>query len=124
MYMMGLPGRTVPPPSLLTFADARAYIRGVTVVNQSSVTLGLYINRQPVGSPDILIIGGLAMGVPVPNAKLLGVNFLENLTNPPSGQIYLHYTTDLVVSTASQLSPGGGATAIWDQAIWDSSSWG
>ena len=124
MYMMGLPGRTVPPPSTLVFADARAYIRGVTVVNQSSVTLGLYINRQPVGSPDILIIGGLAMGVPIPNAKLLGVNFLEDLTNPPSGQIYLHYTTDLVVSTASQLSPGGGATAIWDQAIWNSSSWG
>lgn len=121
---MALPGQTVPQPEVLRFSDGRAFIRGVTVVNQSTVILGLYLNRQPQGTPDILISGGLAQGLPLPNIKSLGIGFLISSANPPSGQIYLHYTTDLVVSTASQVSPVGGNGGIWDQSIWDASSWG
>jgi hypothetical protein len=111
-----------PNPDVLKFSDERQYIRGVTVFNQSTVTIGLYLNRNQNGSPDIIIPGGQALGLPIPNAKYIGVGFLTVAAAPPTGQAYVHFTTDLVVSTAASISTVGGGM-IWDQSNWDAANW-
>lgn len=119
---MGLPGLDTPYVGTFFLANRQRPIRGATILNQSTVGFGLYLNKPPQGAPDVIVPAGLALGLPLPSVYELGYAFQISISNPPIGQIYIHITTDLVVSTASQVG-GAGSGAVWDSSKWDASTW-
>ncbi len=122
-YVCGLMGLGLPYPDTLTFSNHRP-LRGLSVFNQSSCGVGFYFNRTPAlgNAPDLFVPAGIAQGIPLASLQQVGVSFSLLGTSSPSGQIYVHFTTDLVVSTSSQINTLGGAM-IWDQSNWDASQW-
>jgi murein DD-endopeptidase MepM/ murein hydrolase activator NlpD len=112
-----------PPNDIFQFSNLNARINGVTVINQSNATVGLYISRQAGGSPDVVVQAGQALGIPMPSAQYVAVSFASPMGAPPSGQAYIHWTTDLIVATSSPVPASSSGTSVWDSAVWDSGSW-
>lgn len=115
-----------PQTVVCQLSDARRFIRGITIYNQSSLSIGLYFNRVAVGTPDVIVVAAVAQGIPLSSLKSVSIGFMQSAGLVPSGQVYIHYTTDLVVSTSSAISVAvtpTGPQAIWDTANWDAASW-
>jgi hypothetical protein len=90
-----------PTVGTLQFADATLSIRGLTVANQASATVvGVYLNRQPNGSPDFTIQSAQQVSTPIASVQYIVLTF----TNTDSvGSIYCHITTDIVTSSSGSI---------------------
>lgn len=102
----------VPNPGTMQFANAQDYIRGVTVLNSSSADCYIYVNRTSAGAPDFIVPSGQNQGVPIASVKYLSYSFAQaasNINAPVSGYAYLHYTTDIIISTSSTININLGA---------------
>ncbi|MGH7749802.1 MAG: gp53-like domain-containing protein [Candidatus Dormibacteria bacterium] len=103
-------GSTNPAPVTLAFADAISRIRGITVFNASQAVVNLFFNRTAAGAPDVFIPAASSVAIPVPFLQY-AIATISNPNNLP-GTIYIHYTTELIVSTAGQVTLNFGPTVV------------
>ncbi len=105
----------LPTPTLLQFSDQRARIRGLTITNSSTATIGVFFDKNPTSSnstlgADVTVASGQSSNIPVARAKRVYLVLQAPGTGAAQGFVYVHYTTDLVASATSTVTIAAGAT--------------
>lgn len=82
-------------------------LRGLTIINQSSVTVSVFKNGLASANavPDFKVYPGTFQATPLPQPSTCALRF-DGSTATSSGQVYAHFTTDLVAA-----SSGSAATS-------------
>lgn len=113
-----------PAPVVIQDSNLRSRIGGFTIVNQSNCVGGIYIGRSAGGLPDIQILPTWMVAIPMDNPPFLVITWAVPAGDVSLGSAYSHYTSDTVVSSASQVASAASSAGIWDSAIWDASLFG
>lgn len=109
------------PQETLAFAVAYARIRSATIDNGSNCDCGLYLDRDPAGTPDIIVPAGTYKTAPI-NAQRVGVRFNPPSGDQPRGQAYANLTDEALSASSGVSASGANATAVWDTSQFDSGS--
>jgi hypothetical protein len=113
-----------PNPVTIQNSNLQARIGGFTMINQSNCIGGIFIGRSISGIPDIQILPTWMVAFPIDNAPFLIISWVVPAGDVSIGSAYAHYTTETVVSSASQVASSASAAGVWDSAIWDASVFG
>lgn len=81
-----------------------APLRGLTIVNQSTVTISVFKNglAAPNSVPDFKVYPGTFQATPLPASSSVALRF-DGSTSTSSGQAYAHFTTDLVAASSGSV---------------------
>lgn len=85
------------PPDYLNFSDQSLRIRGLTILNNSAAIVSVYIGTQNPNllNPDFVVQPFGELAVPAPNVQYITIIYTGS---PVGGQVYIHYTTDIVAA--------------------------
>lgn len=115
---------SIPPLVILQHSDLSSRIGGFTLINQSNCVAGVYLGRNPSGTPDVQVLGNAMVAFPCNGMNIIGVSWIPPGGLLPEGTAYAHFTSENIVSTANQITSSIGTGGVFDSAIWDQSIFG
>lgn len=95
-------GDPAPSTDPMQFSDALTFVRTITVQNGSSLTLYFYCDRNPAATPDFVVKPRENKTIPIRSSKVVTVAY--NGINSITGNIYIHYTDEILTSSANPLA--------------------
>lgn len=101
-------------------ASGMGQIAGLSVINQSTATVGIWLSANADGLPDFQVLPGYSLCVPIGgNLQYFFVAYVPQQGIPVAGSVYYHVSPTPVAAAGA---PGAGnsvPTGVWDQSTWD-----
>ena len=93
--------RSIPtPPDVLAFGDAAAFIRSITIVNQSNAFVSVYPGASVVRGTPITVAPSVTSAIPVAPCKEAAVEYGSGI-----GTVYVHWSDETVIASTSGVAP-------------------